>query len=108
MQKRYAFYSYGRDKEFSDYYFMQNFWYSLEELQLSPDECIFFVDEGNSSSQKYAMLNKLDEIKCIVLPSYNHLNPSRTLFKELYEDKFNERGISLILLDEENYSRESI
>ncbi|SHF97727.1 hypothetical protein [Ornithinibacillus halophilus] len=106
--KKYAFYSYGRTKEFSDYYFLQNFWYSLEELALAPNDCLFFNDVGNSLKQKELMFSMLANIKCIVIPSYDHLNPSRTLFKELYEDRIHREGIYIICLDEEGYWRECI
>lgn len=99
--RHYAFYSYGKTQEFSDYFFLQLFFYAMEELGLGLDECFFYTDTGYSINAKKELMSNLQEIKCVVVPDYTHLNSVLDIYKDFYERKFFEEGIYVICLNEE-------
>ncbi|MED4016279.1 hypothetical protein [Sutcliffiella cohnii] len=101
-EKQFAFYYLAKNEEFANYYFQQLFFYAFETLRIDHEkQCLFYGDVGNTAQQKYKLMDNLDNIQCVVLPAYHHLNPSRTLFYELYERKFMSKGIYVICLNEE-------
>lgn len=99
--RHYAFYSYGKNQEFSDYYFLQLFFYATDELGLGLEECLFYTDTGYNAKEKEKLMENLHEIKCIVTPSYAHLNPVYEIYYDYYERKFLNEGIYVICLNEE-------
>jgi hypothetical protein len=102
MGKKFALYAYGSNKELSDYYFMELFWYVHDKLETDLSEASIFVDTGNFTPQKEELMNRLDEFKAIITPAYWHFNNSYDLYKDYYEKKFINNGIYVICLNEED------
>lgn len=73
----------------------------MEELGLGFEECLFYIDTGNSMNAKKELMANLQEIKCVVVPSYTHLTPVFEKYKDFYESKLFEAGIYVIYLNEE-------
>lgn len=95
--RKYAFYCYGDTQEFLDYYFLNLFFFAIEELSLDMTDCVFYTDTRGSFKEMLKLVGDLEEIQCLVVPSMKHFRD----YDELCS-LFTENGIYVIDISKED------